>query len=151
MTLTMNEFVIGMSSLDILDMLRREECVGGKAKTQNLLERGARAVIEQRSFLPLFPPIARESLPAVGAANDGGNYINGSGGAESVAPSSFLPLGTMVDTSYLKLGEWLNVRPDVLISPSILNPFAKVSLLKPVYIMGLLISRYTGGGVRPCH
>jgi len=151
MTLTMNEFVIGMSSLDILDMLRREECVGGKAKTQNLLERGARAVIEQRSFLPLFPPTARESLPAVGAANDGGNYINGSDGGENVAPSSFLPLGTMVDTSYLKLGEWLNVRPDVLISPSILNPFAKVSLLKPVYIMGLLISCYTGGGVRPCH
>ena len=151
MTLTMNEFVIGMSSLDILDMLRREECVGGKAKTQNLLERGARAVIEQRSFLPLFPPTARESLPAVGAANDGGKYTNGSDEKENVTPSSFLPLGTMVDTSYLKLGEWLNVRPDVLISPSILNPFAKVSLLKPVYIMSLLISCYTGGGVRPCH
>ena len=151
MTLTMNEFVIGMSSLDILDMLRREECVGGKAKTQNLLERGARAVIEQRSFLPLFPPTARESLPAVGAANDGGKYMNGSDEKENAAPSSFLPLGTMVDTSYLKLGEWLNVRPDVLISPSILNPFAKVGLLKPVYIMSSLISCYTGGGVRPCH
>lgn len=33
----------------------------------------------------------------------------------------------MVDVSYLKLGEMVNVRPDVLVVPSALPPFAKVS------------------------
>jgi len=32
----------------------------------------------------------------------------------------------MLDLSYLKLGEMLNVRPDMLIVPSALPPFAKV-------------------------
>ena len=36
------------------------------------------------------------------------------------------PLGQMLDRSYAKLGEWLGVRPDVLVSPSILTPFARV-------------------------
>ena len=30
-------------------------------------------------------------------------------------PSPFLPIGTPLDISYLKLGEMLNVRPDILI------------------------------------
>jgi DNA polymerase alpha subunit B len=33
----------------------------------------------------------------------------------------------MLDVSYLKLGEMVNVRPDVLVVPSALPPFAKVS------------------------
>jgi DNA polymerase alpha subunit B len=32
----------------------------------------------------------------------------------------------MLDLSYSKLGEWWNVRPDVLITPSLLPPFVKV-------------------------
>lgn len=133
MTLSVNEFIVGMSSLDILDMLRREELVGGKNRAVNLYERGARNVIEQRSFLPLFPPTAREKFIAPapveeklfknGAAKEGEE----GGGDEDQGPGPFLPLGTLLDTSYLKLGEMLNVRPDVLITPSVLQGCVKVS------------------------
>jgi DNA polymerase alpha subunit B len=123
-----------MSSLDILDMLRREEIVGGKARSINLYERGARSVIEQRSFLPLFPPTAREKLGAPAPVEDkvwknGNARANEGEVAESEddqGPSPFLPLGTMLDTSYLKLGEMLNVRPDILITPSVLQGCVKV-------------------------
>jgi DNA polymerase alpha subunit B len=137
MTLSMNEFMLGMSSLDILDMLRREELVFGKARAVNLYERGARNVIEQRSFLPLFPPTAREALPTVAPVEEE-LYTNGNkklkieeGKVEEEevdpqAPSPFLPLGTMLDTSFLKLGEILNVRPDILITPSVLQGCVKV-------------------------
>jgi DNA polymerase alpha subunit B len=47
---------------------------------------------------------------------------------EEETPSPFLPLGTMLDTSYLKLGEMLNVRPDILITPSVLQGTVKVCL-----------------------
>ena len=47
---------------------------------------------------------------------------------EEQTPSPFLPLGTMLDTSYLKLGEMLNVRPDVLITPSVLPGTVKVGI-----------------------
>jgi DNA polymerase alpha subunit B len=133
MTLSMNEFIVGMSSLDILDMLRREEIVGGKARTVNLYERGARNVIEQRSFLPLFPPTGREKLVAPATVPEK-LYQNGTekeSEDEEQGPSPFLPLGTMLDTSYLKLGEMLNVRPDVLITPSVLQGTVKVSLVFP--------------------
>lgn len=138
MTLSMNEFIVGMSSLDILDMLRREEIVGGKSRAVNLYERGARNVIEQRSFLPLFPPTGREKLVAPAPVEEklfkNGNGVKEEGDGENVTegeeekgPSPFLPLGTMLDTSYLKLGEMLNVRPDVLITPSVLQGCVKVS------------------------
>ena len=42
-----------------------------------------------------------------------------------------MQLGACLDTSYLKLTEWLNVKPDVLITPSALTPFAKVS--EPIF------------------
>lgn len=122
MTLVMNEVVMSMSSIDILDMLRREEITSGKAKTVNLYERGARNVIEQRSFLPIFPPTAREKLLKPEPVES--NVMNEEG--EDQEPSPFLPLGTMVDTSYLKLGEMLSVRPDVLITPSVLQGCIKV-------------------------
>jgi DNA polymerase alpha subunit B len=131
MTLTINEFVVAMSSVDTLDMLRREECVGGTAKTLNLLERGAKSIIEQRSFLPVFPPTDRNNMPPVAALPGRDKFMGkDEDDEESSMPSPFLPLGAMVDTSYMKLGEWLNVRPDVFISPSVLSPFAKVSLLR---------------------
>lgn len=127
MTLSMNELIVGMSSLDILDMLRREELVSSKARTVNLYERGARNVIEQRNFLPLFPPTGREKLIAPASVSEK-LYQNGTaeGEADEQGPSPFLPLGTMLDTSYLKLGEMLNVRPDVLITPSALQGTVKV-------------------------
>ncbi|KAF2468910.1 DNA polymerase alpha 70 kDa subunit [Lindgomyces ingoldianus] len=127
MMLSMNEFTVGISSLDILDMLRKEEIVGGEARYINLYERGARNVIAQRSFLPVFPPTARDRLALVaGVEEKVVDGKGGEGGEETNGPTPFLPLGTMVDTSYLKLGEILNVRPDVLITPSVLNPCVKV-------------------------
>lgn len=134
MTLAMNEIVVGTSSVDILDMLRREEIVGGKAKTTNFYERGARNIIEQRSFLPVFPPTAREKMGAPAPVPET-VYKNGSPDGETTeteqdaGPSPFLPLGTMLDTSYLKLGEMLSVRPDILITPSVLQGCIKVCSL----------------------
>ncbi|KAH7377793.1 DNA polymerase alpha 70 kDa subunit [Pyrenochaeta sp. MPI-SDFR-AT-0127] len=139
MTASMNEMTVGMSSVDILDILRREELAGGKARATNIYERCARNVIEQRNFLPVFPPTAREKQPQPapveekafkdGAANGAipGDQKEGEEAEEEEeGPSPFLPLGTMLDTSYLKLGEMLNVRPDILITPSVLQGTVKV-------------------------
>lgn len=138
MTVSMNEMTVGMSSIDILDMLRREELAGGKARTTNIYERCARNVIEQRNFLPVFPPTGREKqLPPApidttvfkNGTNDttsNGEKKEDEDADEVQAPSPFLPLGTMLDTSYLKLGEMLNVRPDILITPSVLQGTVKV-------------------------
>ena len=116
-TVSINEMVIGISAQDILYDLRREEVVVGKAKEGNILARLPRHLIQQRHFFPMFPPVNRSLLPKAGTE-------------EGVAT------GMPLDISYLKLGEWLNVRPDVLISPSALSPFAKVqmSLLQTVQI-----------------
>jgi DNA polymerase alpha subunit B len=107
MTLSINEIVTGICSQDILFELRHEEVTGGKLKDVGLLARLARYLIEQRHFFPLFPPVDRHSLQKTGTAEG-------------------VPAGAMLDTSYLKLGEMLNVRPDMLIVPSALTPFAKV-------------------------
>jgi DNA polymerase alpha subunit B len=136
MTVSMNEITVGMSTIDSLDMLRREDLAGGKAKTVNLYERSARHIIEQRNFLPVFPPTAREKqLPPAPIGekvfkNDVGNgeRKEGENAVEDEGPSPFLPLGTMLDTSYLKLGEMLNVRPDILITPSVLQGTVKASI-----------------------
>ncbi|KAF2745001.1 DNA polymeras-like protein alpha/primase associated subunit [Sporormia fimetaria CBS 119925] len=126
MTLSMNEIIMSMSSLDVLDMLRREEIVSGKTRATTVYERGARNVIEQRSFLPMFPPTAREKFAAPASVEE--KVFVGEGAEEETdeAPSPFLPIGTLLDTSYLKLGEMLNVRPDVLITPSVLQGCVKV-------------------------
>ncbi|WYZ38581.1 hypothetical protein EsH8_III_000495 [Colletotrichum jinshuiense] len=107
MTLSMNEMVMGISSQDILWQLRHEELVGGRPSDPSLLSRLCRHLLEQRHFFPLFPPTDRQKLPKTGTE-------------ESIPP------GAMLDLSYLKLGEMVNVRPDVLIVPSFLPPFAKV-------------------------
>ncbi|KAJ4356683.1 DNA-directed DNA polymerase alpha subunit pol12 [Didymosphaeria variabile] len=147
MTLSMNEFIVAMSSLDILHMLSREEIADGKARTVHLYERGAKNVLEQRSFLPLFPPTGREKMfaPApVEAEVFKEGAADGETGEEQ-GPSPFLPLGTMVDTSYLKLGEMLNVRPDVLITPSVLQGFVKVVESVLVINPGTLSKRRAAG------
>ncbi|OAX85467.1 hypothetical protein ACJ72_00146 [Emergomyces africanus] len=106
-TLSLNESVFGICSHDVLYELRQEEVLAGKPSEGGLLTRLSRYLIEQRHFLPVFPTTARENLPKSGV--EGG-----------------LATGAMLDISYLKLGEWWNVRPDVLITPSILPPFVKV-------------------------
>ena len=107
MTLSLNEISVGISSQDVLTQLRQAEITGGTPKDPSMLARLPRYLIEQRNFFPLFPPVERESLPTTGTV-DG------------------RPVGAMLDPSYLKLGEMVNVRPDVLIVPSGLPPFAKV-------------------------
>ena len=108
-TLSLNESVIGMCSHDVLYDLRKEEVLGGRPAEANLLTRLPRYIIEQRHFAPMFPPSSRDTLPKSGG------------------PDSMLPIGGMMDVSYLKLGDWWNVRPDILITPSMLPPFVKVS------------------------
>lgn len=138
MTLSMNEITVGMSSIDILDMLRREELSGGKARSMNPYERCARNMIEQRNFLPLFPPTEREKLltpssveekflkPTTAQKEGAERQKEEEDEEDQDRPSPFLPLGTMLDTSYLKLSEMLNVRPDILITPSALQGTVKV-------------------------
>ncbi|GAB1314444.1 DNA-directed DNA polymerase alpha subunit pol12 [Madurella fahalii] len=106
-TLNMNEMVLGISSQDVLWELRHEELVGGKPADPVALSRVCRYLIEQRHYFPLFPPTDRQKLPKTGTA-------------EGVPP------GAMLDVSYLGLGEMVNSRPDVLVLPSALPPFARV-------------------------
>lgn len=106
MTFALNEVAVGVSSQDILTELKIAECVGGKVKDA-VLARLPKYMIEQRHFFPLFPAGDRESLPRTGTA-------------------SGVAAGAMLDVSYLKLAEMMNVRPDILIVPSALPPFAKV-------------------------
>ncbi|KAH6850611.1 DNA polymerase alpha subunit B N-terminal-domain-containing protein [Chaetomium sp. MPI-CAGE-AT-0009] len=110
MTLGMNEMVLGVSSQDVLSELRQEEVVGG-ARAGDTLSRMSRYLIEQRHFFPLFPSADRKRLTKTGA-------VDGASGG--------VPPGAMLDVSYLKLGEMVDVRPDVLVVPSALPPFAKV-------------------------
>ncbi|KAK0635827.1 DNA polymerase alpha subunit B N-terminal-domain-containing protein [Bombardia bombarda] len=111
MTLSMNEMVLGISSQDVLWELRHEELIGGKVDDPALLSRACRYLLEQRHYFPLFPPADRRKLPRTGA---------------SEVREGLPPPGAMLDVSYLKLGEMVNVRPDVLVVPSALPPFAKV-------------------------
>lgn len=106
-TISINEIVVAISAQDILYELRREELVIGKPKESNLLARLPRHLIQQRHFFPLYPSGDRTTLPKAGTE-------------EGVAT------GTPIDVSYLKLGEWLEARPDMLIQPSTLPQFAKV-------------------------
>lgn len=43
------------------------------------------------------------------------------------------PVGAMMDVSFLRLGDMINVRPDLLVVPSALPPFAKVCSACPPY------------------
>ncbi|PHH68677.1 hypothetical protein CDD83_6015 [Cordyceps sp. RAO-2017] len=106
MTLSVNEMVLAVSSQDVLYELRGEELVRGAAPG-DLMARLCRHLVEQRHFFPLFPPADRARLPKTGTA-DG------------------LATGAVLDLSYLKLGEMVNVRPDVMLVPSALPPFVKV-------------------------
>lgn len=125
-TLSLNETVFGICAHDVLYELRREEVLSGKPAEGNLLSRLPRYLIEQRHFAPIFPPSARENLPRSGA--EGG-----------------LATGAMLDMSYFKLGEWWNVRPDVLITPSVLPPFVKVVESVLVINPGTLSKRRAAG------
>ncbi|KAK9856596.1 DNA polymerase alpha/primase associated subunit [Penicillium brevicompactum] len=125
-TLSFNEAVIGMCSHDVLSELRREEVLHGRPTEGNLLTRLPKYLVEQRHFFPLYPPTARANLPRP-------PYENG------------LATGAMLDLPYMKLGEWWNVRPDILIVPSMLPPFVKVVDSVLVINPGTLSKRRAAG------
>ena len=105
--LSLNEITVGITAHDILYDLRREEVVVGSPEERDILARLPYHLIQQRHFSPIFPPVARKVLPKTGT---------------EVGIATGMPL----DVSYLQLGE-LDVRRDMLITPSVLAPFAKVS------------------------
>ncbi|KAK4965482.1 DNA-directed DNA polymerase alpha subunit pol12 [Elasticomyces elasticus] len=113
---SVNEIVFAISTLDVLSELRAGD-VHQRGKGQagfegDMLGRLAGEVVEQRHFFPVFPPQGREDMPKLTGEGDG--------------EGDRLPVGVGLDVAYLKLGEWVNVRPDVLVLPSVLNPFVKV-------------------------
>lgn len=116
MALQMNEAVVALSSQDVLYEIKGEEVVKGTGVPAYVgarpdpMARLCRHLVEQRHYFPLFPPMDRSRLPKVGAG-DG------------------LATGAVLDVSYLKLGEMVNVRPDIMMTPSMLPPFAKVRTL----------------------
>jgi DNA polymerase alpha subunit B len=121
--LSINEIIFAISTQDVLSELRREnvyQAGKGQQFSDDMLARLTSAVVEQRHFFPIFPPAAREDLPAPAAID---------GEVPEVGGEQRLAFGASVDISYLKLAEWINVRPDVLVLPSVLNPFVKVSLI----------------------
>ncbi|KAK7430390.1 DNA-directed DNA polymerase alpha subunit pol12 [Neonectria magnoliae] len=105
MTLSINELSLGLSSQDILSQLRSEEVATGAST--DLMGRLCRYLVEQRHYFPLFPPTDRTRLAKTGTEHG-------------------VATGAALDLSYLKLGEMVNVRPDVMMVPSLLPPFAKV-------------------------
>jgi DNA polymerase alpha subunit B len=115
MTLSLNEIVVGISSADVLDQLRASSVTGGKAKQEDFLARLCKQLLEQRHFFPVFPPTDRQALASAGNAVE----------EEEMQLNT---LGSSLDLSYLKLGEMYSIRPDVLVVPSVLNSFAKVSV-----------------------
>ncbi|KAK4093469.1 hypothetical protein Purlil1_1803 [Purpureocillium lilacinum] len=112
MTLSVNEVVLGVSSQDVLYELRAEELappknsVSSAAAGGDLMSRLVKYLVEQRHYFPLWPAADRARLPKTGTE-------------EGVAT------GAVLDVSYLKLGEMVNVRPDVMLVPSALPPFAR--------------------------
>ena len=133
-TISLNETLVGISASDILYDLRSEEIVVGKPKDNSLLARLPRHVIQQRHFYPLFPPRDRTTLPKTGTDHG-------------------VATGMPLDISYLKLGEWLNIRPDLLITPSTLPPFGKVgpfqSLLHRSRRLTMRLGRRERGSCQP--
>lgn len=104
MTISLNEVMFGISSLDVLDQLRATSIQGGKGG-EDYLARLSRNILEQRHYFPVYPPADRQVLDA---END------------------VKTMGACLDVSYSKLGEFYATLPDVLVLPSVLKPFAKV-------------------------
>ncbi|KAM0722400.1 hypothetical protein Q7P37_001841 [Cladosporium fusiforme] len=120
-TLSINEVVFGITSQDVLTELRRENVYApgkaGASFSDDLLARLSAHLIDQRHYFPVFPAQGRENVAKLAPIP---------GEVPAPGQEERHPIGASLDISYLKLAEWLNVRPDVLIVPSTLTPFAKV-------------------------
>jgi DNA polymerase alpha subunit B len=103
--ISLNEVVFAVSSQDILYELSREQLSHGPAP--DLLTRLPGYLIDQRHFFPLYPPMSRDKLSNNGIVK---------------------ATGACLDLGFYKLGEWMQVKPDVLILPSMLTPSIKVWL-----------------------
>ena len=101
--ISLNEVVFAISSQDVLYELSREQLSYGPGP--DMLTRLPGYLIDQRHFFPLFPPMSRDKLSSNGIVK---------------------ATGACLDIGYLKLGEWMQVKPDVLILPSMLTPSVKV-------------------------
>lgn len=98
--LSINEILLGISTEDVLYEMQRQRVTSGGAFSADTMASLSANVIDQRHFFPVFPPLPRaENTPAIGAS---------------------------LDIAYMKLGELLNVVPDMMVLPSALTPFAKV-------------------------
>ena len=120
-TVSLNEITVGVSSQDILSGLRQCEVFGPHARNTNVLARLSRHLVDQRHFFPLFPPLERKKLMTTTTTTTTTTTLT----TDERLDDSYTS-GAMLDINYLKLGEWLKVRPDILILPSALPPFAKV-------------------------
>lgn len=98
--LSINEVLVGISTQDILYEMQRQRVVGGKSATNDTMAALSAHLIDQRHFFPVFPPLPRVETG--------------------------LAIGASLDLAYLKLGELLNVVPDLMVLPSALTTFAKV-------------------------
>jgi len=125
-TIALNETVIALCAQDVLYELRREECTSGvmEAEKRDMLARLSRDLIEQRHFFPLYPPTSIANLPKPG--ENAMDTIENNHNTEATGQQTARPTGAMIDTAYLALAEFQHVRPDILITPSALPPFAKV-------------------------
>lgn len=120
-TLSINELVVGISSQDILgEMQRQLVTAGSKGVADDLLARLTASVIEQRHFFPVFPPLDPERL------TQPSTYPVNPDRVDDPTERRSAPMGACLDTAYLKLADWIQVRPDLLILPSSLTPFAKI-------------------------
>jgi DNA polymerase alpha subunit B len=129
MAFQMNEVLTAVSSQDALFEIRGEEVVQNpKGAAADAMGRLCRYLIEQRHYFPLFPPMDRKRLPKTGTE-------------EGVAT------GAVLDVGYLKLGEMVSVRPDVMLTPSLLPPFAKVRVLPFLSPTSICRSAYTAGNI----
>ncbi|KAK6384409.1 DNA-directed DNA polymerase alpha subunit pol12 [Exophiala oligosperma] len=116
--ISLNETVFAISSQDVLFELSREQISHGLGGVgSDLLSRLPGCLIDQRHFFPLFPPIKRN---------------NGATGA-------------CLDMGYYKLGEWMQVKPDVLILPSLITASVKVVDSVMVINPGQLSKRKAAG------
>ncbi|OCT45177.1 DNA polymerase alpha subunit B [Cladophialophora carrionii] len=120
--ISLNEVVFAVSSQDILYELSREQLSLGPAP--DLLTRLPGYLIDQRHFFPLYPPMSRDKLSGNGIVK---------------------ATGACLDLGFYKLGEWMQVKPDVLILPSMLTPSIKVVDSVMVINPGQLSKRKAAG------